>query len=256
MSKVAVTTGAAGGLGKALIALLLDDDWTIVGLDLPSPSLEALQIQNVETHACDLTNAEEIAVVCQQILSNHQAIDLVIHCAGITHIGNFESLERKTLRRVMEINFFATVEITTHLLSAVRKAKGTHLAISSVAGFSPLKKRTAYAASKHALEGFFNSLRSEESVYGVSCLIAAPSFIATNSGNAERQENGIARPGSASDGFDTMSPDDAATVILKGYHQRRSMITVGRIAGLSYWLNRFSPRLYERIMTKKVGAGN
>ena len=256
MKKVAVITGAAGGLGKALIDQLLDNDWIIVGLDLPSPALNALETETVVTQACDLTNADQIAEVCQQILSKHQAIDLVIHCAGITHIGNFQDLRAKTLRRVMEINFFAAVEITMHLLQAVRKAKGTHLAVSSVAGFSPLKKRTAYAASKHALEGFFNSLRSEEAIHGVFCLIAAPSFVATNPDNAERQEDGIARPGSASDGFDVMSPAEAAAIILNGYQKGKPMITVGRVARLSYWLNRLSPRLYERIMAKKVGAGH
>ena len=74
--------------------------------------------------------------------------------------------------------------------------------------------------------------------------------------DAERQEDGIARPGSASDGFDVMSPAEAAAIILNGYQKGKPMITVGRVARLSYWLNRLSPRLYERIMAKKVGAGH
>ena len=71
-----------------------------------------------------------------------------------------------------------------HFLAAVRRSRGTHLAVSSVAGFTPLYQRTAYAASKHALEGFFKSLRSEEAPHGVRTVVAAPSFVATNIGNA------------------------------------------------------------------------
>jgi short-subunit dehydrogenase len=155
----------------------------------------------------------------------------------------------------MEINHFAALTLTQHLLHPVRQARGVHLAVSSVAGFAPLHQRSAYAASKHAMEGFFKSLRSEEMPYGVSCLIAAPSFVATNPGNADARTDGTARPGSATDGFDEMSPDEAARIILAGYDRRRPFIPVGRVARLSYLVNRLAPAFYERQMRKKMGAG-
>ena len=121
-----------------------------------------------------------------------------------------------------------------------------------VAGFAPLYHRTAYAASKHALEGFFKSLRSEERPYGVDTLIAAPSFVATNLGNDQRQPDGTARPGSATDGMDYMSPENAARDILRGYDKRRPMTPIGRIARAAWWLNRAAPTLYQRIMERRI----
>lgn len=135
----------------------------------------------------------------------------------------------------------------------LRAAKGSHLAISSVAGFSPLLHRTAYAASKHALEGFFKSLRSEEKPYGVSCAIAAPSFVATNIGSPAEAVDGTARPGSADDGVDYMTPDAAAKQILDGFERGRTFIPVGRVARLAWIVNRLSPRLFEMLMERRIG---
>ncbi|SFM43137.1 SDR family NAD(P)-dependent oxidoreductase [Shimia aestuarii] len=248
--KTAVISGGAGGLGRALSAGLQARGWRCVLLDLDVSNLERSSTQ--VPIACDLTNPAQLQAATQEILDLTPAIDLVIYNAGITHIGPFEALEDATLRRVFEINVFAAVAMARAFLKPVRAAHGTHLAISSVAGFSPLYHRTAYAASKHALEGFFASLRSEESPHGVRTLIAAPSFVATNIGNAQADETGIARPGSAGDGIDYMTPDDAASVILKGVERGAPMIPVGRVARLSWWINRLSPRLFQRLMERNI----
>lgn len=252
MSRVAVITGAAGGLGRALTGRLVAEGWQVVAMDLDTPALREMRDGQVAVMACDLTDPAAIADQCDEIARCHPRIDLVIHAAGVTHIGLFAESEVAAHRRVMEINHFAVVEITRHLLGAVRAAKGVHLAISSVAGFAPLHRRTAYAASKHALEGFVKSLRSEEAPHGVACLIAAPSFVATNPGRAERQADGVSRPGSATDGFDEMTPEAAAAVILAGLRRRRAMIPVGRVARLAWWLNRLAPGFYQRQMERKV----
>ncbi|MWD29032.1 SDR family NAD(P)-dependent oxidoreductase [Aquicoccus sp. SCR17] len=251
---VAVITGAAGGLGRALLARLRAEGWQVAALDRDTPALAELAAEGVTLHPCDLTDSAAIARTCAAITAAHPAIDLVVHSAGVTHIGLFADSDVAAHRRVMEINHFAVVEITRHLLHPVRRARGVHLAISSVAGFAPLHMRTAYAASKHALEGFVKSLRSEEKPHGVACLIAAPSFVATNPGRAERQADGIARPGSAGDGFDEMTPEAAAEAILAGLRARRPMIPVGRVARLAWWANRLAPGFYQRQMERRIGA--
>jgi short-subunit dehydrogenase len=152
----------------------------------------------------------------------------------------------------MDINYFGSVRMAAGLLAAVRKGRGSHLAISSVAGFAPLYKRTAYAASKHALNGFFLSLASEEAQHGVNVVIAAPSFVATNPGRLDASEDGIGRPGAATDGFDEMSPEQAAEIILSGWRRGRRFIPVGRVASLGWRINRLSPRLYSWLMMRKI----
>lgn len=253
MSRVAVITGGAGGLGQAFAARLLDEGWRVVLVDLPG-ALQALPdlSEQVERIACDLTDETEVASVCADISARYPALDLVIHNAGVTQIGLFDETSLASQRLVMEINYFGSVRVAAGLLNAVRKGRGTHLAISSVAGFAPLYKRTAYAASKHALNGFFSSLGSEEAQHGVKVVIAAPSFVATNPGRLDAGEDGIGRPGAATDGFDEMSPDQAARIILDGWRRGRQFIPVGRVASLGWSINRLSPRLYSWLMMRKI----
>ena len=253
MSRVAVITGGAGGLGQAFANQLLRDDWKVVLIDLPG-ALETLQgvAVQVERIACDLTDEAAVASVCAEISARYPAVDLVIHNAGVTQIGLFDETSLASQRLVMEINYFGSVRIAAGLLGAVRAGRGTHLAISSVASFAPLYKRTAYAASKHALNGFFSSLASEEARHGVNVVIAAPSFVATNPGRLDAGEDGIGRPGAATDGFDEMSPEQAAQIVLDGWRRGKRFIPVGRVASLGWRINRLSPRLYNWLMMRKI----
>lgn len=251
--KTAVISGGAGGLGQALSAALQARGWQVVLLDRDLTGIEDSDRQR--GLVCDLTDPAQIDAACGAILAAHDRIDLVVHGAGLTHIGPFEALSEAALRRLFEVNFFAAVTLTRHLRDAVRAAGGTHLALSSVAGFAPLHHRTGYAASKHALEGFFGSLRSEEAAHGVRVVIAAPSFVATNSDNAGQSADGLSRPGSAEDGVDPMRPEEAAAAILKGLDRGRDMIPVGRVARLAWWINRLSPRLYQHLMRRSIRGG-
>ncbi|WP_354667636.1 SDR family NAD(P)-dependent oxidoreductase [Lentibacter algarum] len=250
MSRVALIAGGAGGLGRALTAELLNEGFHVVALDLPSAALAGLE--GCETVGCDMTDAAALREACEGITKAHPAIDLVIYAQGVTSLAAFEDDNERQHRRVFEVNYFASVALARNVFLAVRAAQGTHLAISSVAGFAPLVRRTAYAASKHALEGFFKSLRGEEAAHGVHVLIAAPSFVATNIGAAEASENGLTRPGSASDGIDYMSPKEAAVAIISGYKKRRKMTPIGRVARLSAWAIRIWPDFYERQMLKRI----
>ncbi|TCL10044.1 short-subunit dehydrogenase [Shimia isoporae] len=248
--KTAVISGGAGGLGQALSRRLQSDGWRVVLLDLDTSALEETATQVPVD--CDLTDSVQLSSAVNSILASSSSVDLVIYNAGITQIGAFAETPDATHRKVFEVNYFAAVAMARGFQEAIRASKGTHLAISSVAGFAPLYLRAAYAASKHALEGFFGSLRSEESAFGVRTLIAAPSFVATNIGNDERQTDGIARPGSASDGIDYMTPDDAARIILRGLAKGTPLIPVGRVARLSWLVNRLSPRLFQRMMERNI----
>lgn len=251
--RYAVISGGAGGLGRALATQLQAGGWAVALLDLSTEGLEENATQL--PLACDLTDPASLTGAMTRIAEwSGGAVDLAIYNAGVTQIGAFDATDAESHRRVFEINYFAAVEMARALLAPVRAAKGTHLAISSVAGFSPLYHRTAYAASKHALEGFFSSLRSEERAQGVHVAIAAPSFVATNIGKPERGADGIARPGSASDGVDYMTPDQAAGEILRGLRRRRDFIPVGRVARLAWRINRLSPRLFQKLMERNIGG--
>lgn len=253
--KTAVITGGAGGLGRALTQALVAKGWHVVVLDLPGRELDAAASASVSVHACDLTDPDAVASVCRRLRNERASIDLVVYNAGITHIGSFAETTLAAHRRVFEVNYFGAIHVAAALLEPVRQSRGVHLAISSVAGFTPLYRRSAYSASKHALEGFFRTLREEEREFGVDVLIAAPSFVATNIGVSQQGESGIARPGSAPDGIDYMDPAVAAKIILEGLERRRPFIPVGRVARLAALINRLSPGLYARLMMRNIRKG-
>jgi NAD(P)-dependent dehydrogenase (short-subunit alcohol dehydrogenase family) len=253
MSRTAVITGGAGGLGRALATALQAEGWFTVLIDLPGDALDDCgDTAQQRAYGCDLTNAKQLTATCAQICVDSPSIDLVIYNAGVTQIMAFDQVSMASHRRLFEINYFAAVACAQAFLHPLRQSKGTHLAISSVAGFSPLLHRTAYSASKHALEGFFKSLRSEENQYGVRTVIAAPSFVATNTGNAQADAAGLARPGSASDGVDVMTAAEAAQTIVSGLRNRREFIPVGRVARLASLMNRLSPQYFQKMMEKKM----
>ena len=255
--KTAVITGGAGGLGRALAKCLLGDGWHVAILDLPGRELDAASDLGVEVslYPCDLTDEQAVCKRCAEIVAARPSVDLVIYNAGITQIGLFADMAMETHRKVFAVNYFGAMHVAAGLLKAVRASRGAHLAISSVAGFAPLHRRSAYSASKHALEGFFRTLASEEKPYAVSVHIAAPSFVATNIGNPDERPGGIARPGSAADGIDYMDADEAARIILDGVRRGRAMIPVGRVARLAWWINRLAPGLYIRLMERNIRDG-
>lgn len=252
--KTAVISGGNGGLGRALADQLESQGWHCVLMDVNITGLKATESRTPV--AVDLTDRTALSRAASDIIATRPSIDMVIYNAGVTQVAPFEETDTDSHRRVFEINYFAAIEMARAFLHPVRESSGAHLAISSVAGFSPLYARTAYAASKHALQGFFSTLRSEELPYGVRCIIAAPSFVATNIGNAERGDDAIMRPGSAADSIDEISPEAAAGIILHGVLKGREFIPVGRVARLAALLVRLSPALYQRAMRRNIRANS
>ncbi|MCX8226209.1 MAG: SDR family NAD(P)-dependent oxidoreductase [Sulfitobacter sp.] len=252
--KTAVISGGNGGLGSAMAKQLEGQGWHCVLMDVNIMGLKASDSRT--PIAVDLTDRMALDRAASHIITTRPSIDMVIYNAGVSQIAPFGETDADSHRRVFDINYFAAVEMARMFLHPIRKSGGTHLAISSVAGFAPLHGRTAYAASKHAMQGFFSSLRSEEEAFGVRCLIAAPSFVATNIGNAERSDDGIMRPGAATDGIDHMTPEAAAKAILRGAFKGKEFIPVGRVALLASLLMRVSPGFYQQSMRRSLRAEN
>ncbi|MBO9472513.1 SDR family NAD(P)-dependent oxidoreductase [Shimia sp. R10_1] len=247
--KTAVISGGAGGLGTALSERLQDQGWRVVLLDRDIATLAVSDSQ--QPMQCDLTDPEQLASCCAQICADHARIALVIYSAGVTTIGPVSDLTDAAHRQLFEINYFAAATMAQAFQGALRQTQGTHLVLTSVAGFAPLRQRAAYAASKHAMAGFFGSLRAEEEAHGVQVCIAAPSFVATNPA-ATTDPNGLTPPGSAPDAFDAMTADQAAKEILRGLNKGKDFVPVGRVAKIAHLLTRLSPTLYQWVMARMV----
>jgi short-subunit dehydrogenase len=153
---------------------------------------------------------------------------------------------------VMEVNFFGAVNCTAAALPHLVASHGLVIAVSSVAGFTPLVARTGYSASKHAMHGFFDSLRAELRPRGVGVMLACPSFVATGIGRnaiggdgqpVRRAQVTVGRP---------LSAERAAGIIFAAAERGQRLVLVGRTSRLAWCLSRVAPGLYEQIMARRM----
>lgn len=254
--KTVAVTGAGGGLGRALclrfaaagarIVALDRDDAVLQGLTFPD-GIEAVRL------ACDVSSEADCLRAMAEARRAFGGIDVLINNAGITHRSAFADTRTEVIRRVMEVNYFGALHCTHAALDDLVARRGMVIAISSVAGFAPLVARTGYAASKHALHGFFDSLRTEVEPSGVKVLLVCPSFISTGiEKNALAGDGGPARHAQSIVGSRS-TPEAMAEKIFRAAEAERHLLLPDRVSKLSWWVSRLAPRFYERQMVKKLG---
>lgn len=259
-----VITGAAGGLGQALVGAFLQAGANVVALDRDAQALDALQhsvftntpnqTPSLLTTVCDVTQMPSCEAAMAQATARFGGIDVLINNAGIAHRSAFADTQVDVLRRVMDVNFFGAVHCTRAAIASLCQRKGMVIAISSVAGFSPLIGRTGYAASKHALHGFFDSLRTEVQDDGVDVLIVCPSFIDTGIDRAALGADGQPAAHARTTTGATTQPAEVANAILRAAQQRRQLLLFSFTAKAAWWLSRLWPTRYAAIMKRRLQA--
>jgi len=254
-----VITGGGHGLGAALAEGFARSGNPVAVLDLDASaaaeraaSLSALGGPALGI-GCDVTAPDDCRSAVEQVMAAWGGIDVLIANAGITHMGKIDETDVDVIRRVMDVNFFGAVHCTRAALPSLLKRRGHVVAISSVAGFAPLATRAGYVSSKHALEGFFSTLRTEYAADGLSVTLVRPSFVHTGIGSRALGPDGRATGEDARTGVGhELSAEDAARIILRGVEQRRRVVWVGREARLAWWLSRVWPAAYERQMVRRT----
>lgn len=257
--KTVVITGAAGGLGLALAERFAEEGAHLVLLDLNAEAVRtaASRLQRGRMGcaigiACDVTDKAACERAMQEAIAAFGGIDVLINNAGIAHRSLLHDTDIAVLRRVMDVNFFGAVHCTQAALESIRRRRGQIVAISSIAGFSPLYGRTGYSASKHALHGFFDSLRSEIEGEGVDVCIVCPAFIATGIERAALGGDGGAAtlPRNAVGG--EMSADEMADRICRAMSERRRLFLPTSLARLAWWTSRLAPTFFTRQMKRRA----
>ena len=250
--KVVVVTGAASGIGAALVRQLGRAGARVALLDRDLAGAEALAGTLPSDHGfalgCDVRDPVACSTAIERVIARWSGVDVLINNAGISHHSPFERTDVSVIRRVMDVNFYGAVHCTDSALASIIERRGMIVTISSVAGFAPLVGRTGYAASKHALHGFFDSLRAELADRGVGVLIVCPSFTRTSidtsalSGTGTRLGTGRSTVGKLAD------PDTVAAAILRATAARKQRLVLSPVAIASLWLSRLAPGLYARLM--------
>lgn len=257
--RVILVTGAAGGLGAALCRRYAAAGAKIAALDLDAEKLDtlvaALRATGAEALAltADITDPAACKAAVTATLAQFGALDGLINNAGISHRSLLADTDPDVIARVMDVNFFGAAKLTQAALAHIVARQGFIVAISSVAGFSPLTGRTGYAASKHALHGFFDSLRSEVEGAGVGVTLVCPSFIRTGIGAAATDGSGapVSSPRITTGG--ESSPEEIAQRIFEAVAAGQTLLLPDATARKAWWLSRLAPGLYARIMKKRVG---
>lgn len=246
-------TGAAGGLGRALVCAFLARGARVAALDVDAAALAALPPEAFAL-ACDITDAQACRDAVARMQERFGAIDVLVNNAGISHRSLFAETDAAVIRRVMEVNFFGALHMTQAALPWLAARRGAIAVVSSVAGFAPLAARAGYSASKHALHGLFDTLRAELEGSGIDVLLACPSFIRTGIGAAHLGADGRAAQGPRTEVGRALEPDAAAERIVRALEDGRERLLLGRVAWLSWWISRLAPGLYARLMTRRMRA--
>ncbi len=249
-----VVTGAAGGLGTAFAERYAAAGARLALIDLDGALVEALaarlraQGATATAFGCDIADEAACTAAIASAQSALGGIDVLVNNAGISARVLLRDAAPQVARRVMAVNYFGALHATQAALPSLVERRGQIVVVSSVAGFAPLVGRTAYAASKHALHGFFDSLRAELRGAGVTVTIACPSFIATG---IESAAPGAARRAT---GGDEAAPDAIAAQIVAAAQQGARLCLPGRTARLAWWVSRLAPATYERLMLGRIGG--
>jgi short-subunit dehydrogenase len=256
-SKTVWITGASSGIGRALAKRFSEEKANLVLSSRNISELENLKSElkkynnKVIIEVLDLTKQETFGVIVDRVIAEFGAIDLLINNGGISQRSLVEETALIVDRKLMEVNFFGTVALTKAVLPHMLKQGGGQIAVvTSVVGKFGFPLRSAYSASKHALQGFFDTLRAETQDRGIKVSIIIPGRIKTNI-----SVEAIVADGSTHGKMDAgqekgMGVEEAAEKMFEGLRKEKKEILVGRKELIMVMIRRFFPFYYYKIVSK------
>jgi len=250
--KVVVITGGSSGIGKALaeIALSRGAKVAVCGRNLGKLQATFAASPVVLCIQADVSKEEDCNRFIADVVAKWGRVDVLLNNAGISMRALFEDADLKVIRELMDINFWGTVYCTKAALPYILKSKGVVAGISSIAGYRGLPARTGYSASKFAMQGFLEALRTEMLRTGVHVMWVSPGFTASNIRNVARSADGSAQAETPLDESKLMSAEECARIILDGVAQRKRTIVMTGQGKLAVWLNKLLPSLADKMVYK------
>ncbi len=252
-NKVIIITGASSGIGKALAFAFGQAGANIVitgrkkePLFEVSDELTKQGINNLAIISDVSIEADNIEVV-NKTVEKYGKIDVLINNAGISMRAMFEDCEVEVIKKVMDINFYGMVYATKYALPYIKETKGSIVGISSIAGYRGLPVRTGYSASKFAMNGFLEALRTELLHTGVHVLTACPGFTASNIRVASLGADGNSKGDSMRDEGKMMSSEEVAQHILKSVKNRDRDMVLTLQGKMVVFLNKWLPKLTDKL---------
>ena len=262
--KVVIITGGSSGIGKALATEFGKKGSKILitgrnkdELANAVTELGALGI-SISGFQADVSVENDNKLMAEEAVKLYGRIDVLINNAGISMRALFEEVDLAVVKKVMDINFYGVLYATRYCLPEIKRNKGSIVGISSIAGYRGLPGRTGYSASKFALNGFLEVLRTELLKTGVHVLTACPGFTSSNIRKRSLTKDGTSQGESPRNEEKMMTSEECASHIYKATVNRKRTLILTTQGKVAVWLNKWLPALADKmvynVMAKEANA--
>ena len=256
-NKVIVITGASSGIGKALALQMADKN---VQLILAARRLDELKLLQEECEkkgaACtslfiDLASPDTISAFAETVMARFQKVDVLVNNAGVSQRSHAEEAPLELVRQIMEVNFFGQVHLTKALWPLLIKSAHANIVLmSSVVGSFGYPLRSSYAASKHALEGFFESWLIENKRSNIFFTTAVPGRINTNISYSALKADGSSHAQMDDGQAKGIKPETCAKKIIKAITNNKRKVYIAKQEMVLIFLRKFIPPLFFNLAKK------
>ena len=250
--KVAIVTGASSGIGLATATLLAKYKAKVVLAarsedKLNELSRELSQQTEVLSVKTDVSVESDCRNLIEQTIARFGRIDILINNAGISMRAMFKDLDLNVIRRLMDVNFWGTVYCTKYALPYLLESKGSVVGVISTAGYKGLPGRTGYSASKFAINGFLDTLRSEHLYDGLHVMIYAPGFTASNIRKTALMADGSMQGETPREEGKMMTSEKVGMIMLNHIRRRSRRATLTFTSKLLLVLTRLFPTITDHM---------
>lgn len=252
--KVVIVTGGTDGIGKALVQQLIQAGAKVATCGRNQDKLYSLQTEfsgrSLHTLVADVSHYEDCEKLITTTVTTFGGIDIVINNAGISMRALVEDLDLSVIEKVMNINFYGAVYVSKLALPYVLQRKGSIIGVSSIAGYRGLPGRSGYSASKFALQGWLESLRTELLDSGVNVMWVCPGFTSSNIRHAALNKDGHHQGETPMDEDKMMSSGECARHILRSIEKRKRTLVLTFTGKRTIFMNKFFPSLTDKMVRK------
>ena len=249
--KTIAITGGSDGIGKALSELLLAAGANVSTCARNKEKLKIILDNNIGKPllclAADVSVYEDCKNFIDTTIKQFGSIDILINNAGISMRSELKDAAVEVFKKVMDINYLGTVYCTKLALASITKNKGTIVGVSSIAGYRGLPGRSGYSASKFAVNGFLEAVRTELLDEGVNVMWVCPGFTKSNIRNAALNEHAESHGESPLDEGSLMTSEECAQHILNAIVKRKRSLVLTFTGKRTVFMNKFFARWTDRL---------
>jgi len=253
-NKVVAITGGTDGIGKALVEEFLARGAKVATCSRTAEKLAQLKMdlsgKPLLALIADVSKEDDCKYFIEKTLEEFGHIDVLINNAGISMRALFKDTELSTLKRLMDTNFWGTVYCTKFALESIIENKGTIVGVSSVAGYRGLPGRSGYSASKFAVNGWLEALRTELLETGVNVMWVCPGFTKSNIRNVALNKDAKPQGESPLNESKLMTSKECARHIIKAIEKRKRTLVLTFTGKETVFMNRFFPALTDKLTRK------